>query len=369
MHERIKPLDMTWPWMTQPQSAAHRPEWDRFMMPLLQTSAHYPEMSKQNNRSSNGQGIGTLSISPIQEHADSAKTSPSTMTHSTGIDWSKKRATSPSHNQELTAITTLSIIVTAMLMMTLVLWEHRISNVDNPILSETRIDQATMKPMQQTTQNAECPKCGHRLQEGGLLYKNPPGNTTYSPSKLPNFPPVPSTPNNLPDNPPCLPPSPIPPLQLRSENSGSKERLTTTLGKATTSFTHGGAMTTVAIPGTAARQQEATKTMLPTRTTTGTHGTHVWWWVVTKVKVIPRNCHTPPIMMRTLRNEPEIVSPHHGTFCLDKSTWNLTMSSPTLPTNNSLTTLHFKCLGNASPSTILRASASTCAWMAPHNDS
>jgi len=63
------------------------------------------------------------------------------------------------------------------------------------------------------------------------------------------------------------------------------------------------------------------------------------------------------------------TSPHYGTSPLDKNTMSSTMSSPTLSVNNFPTTLHLECLGNASPSTISHASASTSAWTAQHNDS
>ena len=59
------------------------------MLPLLQTSMHYPKNSKQNDQSSSDQCFGTLSASLIQEHADSAKISLSTMTYNTDADRSK----------------------------------------------------------------------------------------------------------------------------------------------------------------------------------------------------------------------------------------------------------------------------------------
>jgi len=65
------------------------------MMPLLPTSTHYPETSKQNDRSSSTGSLGTLSISLIQEHANSAKTSLSAMTHGTDADQS---STPPSND-------------------------------------------------------------------------------------------------------------------------------------------------------------------------------------------------------------------------------------------------------------------------------
>jgi len=138
---------------------------------------------------------------------------------------SKKHATPPSHNQGLTAITALSVIVTAMLTMTLVLWKPGLSSVDNLTLSKTGIDQATKKPMQCN----EYPRCGYWTLEE-QVHKNPAENATYSLSKLPNSPPMPSTPNNTPIASPCPPPLSIPPLRLRSEDSGSKERSTTTPG-------------------------------------------------------------------------------------------------------------------------------------------
>ena len=83
IHKLIKHSDMTWLWMTQPQDNAYQPKWEGAMIPLLQTSAHYPETSKQINQSSNNGSFRTLSASPIQEHANSTKVSLSTMTHGT----------------------------------------------------------------------------------------------------------------------------------------------------------------------------------------------------------------------------------------------------------------------------------------------
>ena len=281
--------------MTQPWNTADQPKWERSMMPLLQTSAHYPEMSKQNDRSLSDRSFRTLSASLIQEHADSAKTSLSTMTQGTDADRSsmppshdqrsKNHTMPPSHDQELTAIAAFSIIITAMLTMTLVLQKPGLSKVDNPTLSKAEIEQAMMEPIPRTMQCTECPRCGHWTL-GGPLHKNPPRNATNSPSKLPDLPPIPSTPNKTPTAAPCLLPLSIPPLQLRSENSGSKERSTTTPGKATTSSIHGGATTTAVIPGTVARRWVATKITLQTKTTTATLGTPVPQWEAAKV-VLP----------------------------------------------------------------------------------
>ena len=176
----------------------------------------------------------------------------------------------PSSDQELTAITALSIIITVMLTMTLVLQKQGLSNMDNPTLSTAGIDQVIMKPMQRT----KCPRCEHWILEG-LPYKGPPRNATHSPSKLPDSPPMPSTPNNSPVNLPCLLSPTIPLLQLRSKDFGSKEKSTATPGKATTSSIHGGAMTTAVTPGTAAKRWVAMKIILQTTTTTVIHGTPV----------------------------------------------------------------------------------------------
>jgi len=336
-------------------------------MPLLQTSAHHPEMSKQNDQSSSDRSSRILSTSPIQEHADSAKTSLSAMTQGTSADRSRKHATPPSHNQESTAIAALGIIITAMLTMTLVLQKQGLSSIDNPTLSKTAIDQAMMEP----TQYTECPECGHWTLEGPL-YKGPPRNATYSPPKLPDSLSMPSTPNNSPVTSPCLLHQTIPPLQRRSEDSGNKQRLTTTPGKATTSSIHGGATTTALIPGTVARQWVATKITLQTKMTTVTPGTPVQPWIAMKARVTPRTHHTPPIMMPTTKTTSNALGctlPHPGTFPPNKNMMSLIMSSPTLSTNNSLTIPHSECLGNMSPSMTLHASASTCAWMVLHNDS
>jgi len=48
----------------------------------------------------------------------------------------------PSHNQEFATITTLSIIIAAMLTMTQVPRNQGLSDPDNPITSKERIDQA-----------------------------------------------------------------------------------------------------------------------------------------------------------------------------------------------------------------------------------
>jgi len=49
IHKLSSHSDMTQWWMTQSQNIAHQPEWEQSMMPLLQTSAHYPKTSKQND--------------------------------------------------------------------------------------------------------------------------------------------------------------------------------------------------------------------------------------------------------------------------------------------------------------------------------
>jgi len=49
IHELIKHPDMTQQWMTRPQNDGGQPELEQAMMPQLQTSTHYPKMSKQNN--------------------------------------------------------------------------------------------------------------------------------------------------------------------------------------------------------------------------------------------------------------------------------------------------------------------------------
>ena len=369
--------------MTQSQNNTDQPEQERSMMPLLQTSAHYPETSKQDDQSSSNRSFGTLSASPIQEHTDSAKTPLSAMTHGTNADQSstppsndqrsRKHATPPSHDQELTAIAALSIIITAMLTMTLALWKQGLSSIDNPILSKTRIDQATTRQVQHTMQHTECSRCGHWAQEG-LPYKSPSKNATYSPSKTPAFPPMPSTPNNTPITSPCLLPPTIPLLQLRSKDSGSKEKSTTTPGKATMSSIHGGATMTAVTPGTVARQWVATKIMLQTKTITATLGILAQRWEAATVVLptTPITRHKPPITMlttKTTSNALGHMSPHHGTSPLDKNTTSSTTSSPTLSANDFPITPHSECLGNASPSTTLHTSASTYAWMAPHNDS
>ena len=251
-----------------------RPEWENSKRPLLQTSAHYPRMSKQNNQRLSDGSFGTLSASLTQEHADSAKTSLSTMTHGTDADrlstppsnnqGSKKHAmpptanetrtdrsqTSLNHDQKWTALTTLGIIITAILM--IVQGNQRRCKTTSLMSDEAIAVSSVAEQTQRNTQDAECPKCGHGTQEE-LPYKSPPEHTTSSPSKSPVLYPTPSTPSNSPINSPCLLPSPIPPLQLKSKDSGSRGRSTTIPGKATTSSTCGGATTTVAIPGTAAR--------------------------------------------------------------------------------------------------------------------
>jgi len=388
-HAIISHPDMTRPRLTQPQNTAHQPERELSMMSLLQTSAHYPETSKQNDRSSGTSSFGTLSASSIQEHADGAKTSLSTMTHGTNADrsntppsndqGSEKHETPPGINQtgtdqpqtassadqKQTALTTLGIIILAML--TRVQKEQRRSTMTDP----PRTVPSTKEQVRQMTRNAECPRCRHWAQEEPQ-YKNPPKNTTNAPSNSPVLPTMPTTPNNTPDQSPCPTPPMTPPLRLKSEDSGNKEKSTTTPGKATTSSIHGGATTTAAIPGTVARRWEATKIMLPTRTTTASPGIPVRQWAVTKVKVIPRIRHTPWVTMPTMKttsNERRIVLLHPGTSPLDKNTRSSTMSSPILSANNSPTTPHSECWGNANPSTTSHASVSTYAWMAPRNDS
>jgi len=138
--ESISHQDMTRRWMTRPQNATHQPKQERSMMPLLQTSTHYPKTSKQNDQSLSDGNFGTLSTSLIQEPADSAKTLPSAMTQDTDANRSstppsndrrpKKHIAPPSHDQELTAITVLELIITTVLTMTLVLREHGLGNTD-----------------------------------------------------------------------------------------------------------------------------------------------------------------------------------------------------------------------------------------------
>jgi len=391
LHKLIKSSNMTQLWMTQPQSAAHQPEWDRSMMPLLQTSAHYPKTSKQNDRSSSDQCFRTLSESLIQEHADSAKTSLSAMTYGTDSDQSKTPSSNdrrpekhtlslttrttrtdqsivpPSPDQKRTALTILGIIVTAIL--TIVQGNQRHHDTTNRTLDKAVIVTSAKEQMQRTTQDAECPKCGHWMQERPL-YKSPPRNATNSSLNSPILLSTPTTPNNTLTTSPCPPPSLIPLLQLRSEDSGSKERLTTNPGKATMSSIHGGATMTAVIPGTVAKQWIVTKITLRTKTITATLGTPVKRWEAAKVvlPMIPRPL-TITLMTKTTSNKQGRMSPHHRTSLVDKSMQSSTMSSPTLPANNSPTTPHSKCWGNASLSMILCASASTYVWMALHNDS
>ena len=344
IHKSISHPGMTPRWMTRQQNTkveqynADKPERDKSMMPLLQTSAHYPKMSKQNDRSLSDRRVGTLSTSSIQEQADNAKrslsamtrdtdhdqpvtplitdatatneaeTPPSneqrtanpdsgTMTHDTDHDQSAtspmtdatgtdRLKTPPSSDQTRTALTTLGIIVTAILL--------RVPrNQGRHDITKQTPDKAKIVPIakeqkRQTTQNVECPGKGHWTQEE-LQYKNPPSNAPSSPSKSSVPLTTPTTPNNTPTTSPCLLPSLTPPLQPRSEDSGSKEKLTTTPGKAMTSSIHGEAMTTAAIPGTAARQPEATKLTLPNQLTTATPGIPAQRWVAVKVKVTPTN--------------------------------------------------------------------------------
>ena len=350
------------------------------MMPLRQTSAHYPEMSKQNDRSLSNGSFRTLSASPIQECADCTTVLPSAMTHdtdhdqsatplmtdATGTDQSK---TPPSPDQKQTALTTLGIIVTAILL--IVQGNQTRHGTTNQVSDKAMTSRSAKKLMQRTTQNAECPRYEHWTQEEPQ-YKSPPRNTTSSPSKLPDFSPMPTAPNNTPTTSPCLPPSLTPPLQLRSEDSGSKEKSTTIPGKAMTSSTHGGAMMTAVIPGTVAKRWAATKIMLRTKTTI--LGTPVQQWEVAKVAlpVILMTSPTPPIMMlmtKTTSYERGRTSPHHGMSPLDKNMRNSITSSPILSANDSPTTPHLECLGNANPSMTSHVSASTCAWMVLHNDS
>jgi len=114
--------------------------------------------------------------------------------------------------------------------------------------------------------------------------------------------------------------------------------------------------------------------MLRTKTTTAILGTPVPRSEAVKV-VLPMTPVTnpiPPTTMPTTKTTSNVqgrTSPHHGTFPPDKNTRNLTTFSPTSSVNASPTILHSECLGNVNPATTLRTSASTCAWMAPHNDS
>jgi len=387
-HEIISHPGMTRPRLTQPQNTAHQPERERSMMPLLQTSAHYPKTSKQSDRNSGTRSGGTLSASSIQEHADGAKTSLSAMTHGTDADRSKtppstdreskKHATPPKaneagtdqtqtssdRNQKQTALTTLGIIILAIL--TVAQKEQRRGNMTDPPTTVS----STEKQRRQTMRNAECPTCRHWTQEEPQ-YKNPPENATSSPSQPTDPPPTSTTPNNTPAISPCQPPSPIPPLQLRSEDSGSKGKLTTIPGKATTNSTHGGATTTAAIPGTVARRWVATKITLRLKTITATHGTHAQQWEAARVapQMTSITHHMPPITTQISKNAPETVSPHPGISQLDKNTQNSTTSSPISSANTSPITPQSECWGNVSLPTTSCASASTSAWTAQHNGS
>jgi len=243
------------------QHNAYQPEWERLMMPLLQTSAHYPKTSKQVNRSASNQCRGTLSASSIQEHADNAKRSPSTMTHGIDVDQSRtppriseagtdQSRTSSDLDQKWTALTTLGIITTAILLV--VQGNQRRRKTTSLMSNEAMAVSSVAEQTQRNIQSTECPKCGHGTQEE-LPYKSPPKHATSSPSKSPVLYPTPTTPPNSPTTSPCLLPSLTPRLQLRSEDSGSKEKWTTTPGKDTTSSTHGEVTTIAATPGTVAR--------------------------------------------------------------------------------------------------------------------
>jgi len=171
--------------MTLLQNTTHQPKRERSMKPLLQTSAHYPETSKQNDRSLSDGSLGTLSISPIQEPADRAKTSLSAMTQGTDADQSsmppsndrgsKKRTAPQGHDRESTAITTLGIIIAMILTLTKVQKNKGQHKVTNQAADKALTDHATP----QTTQYIKCPGCRHKILEGPL-YKGPPGNVTSS---------------------------------------------------------------------------------------------------------------------------------------------------------------------------------------------
>jgi len=374
----ISHQNMTRQWMTQSRNVMHQPEWEKAMESLLQTSAHYPKTSNQNNRSTNDRCFGTLSASPIQEHT---QRSLSTMTQGADADRSR---TPPSNNQrsrkqamplndgqEATAIAVLGMIILTTLTMARVIRNQGLNRIGDPTLNKAENDQAKMEPKPHTTQRTECPSGEHWTLEGSK-YKNPPGKTTCSPSKPTNSPPTPSTPNNSPVTSPCPPPLPIPLLQLRSEDSGNKARSTTTLGRATTNSIHGGATTTAAIPGTVPRQWVATRIMLRTKTTIAILGTPVRRWEAAKA-VLPMNLrtqHTPSTMMpmtRMTNSELGHIPRQHGMFPVAKNMPSLTTSSPISSANDSPTTLHSECLGNVSPSMTSHASVSTYAWTALHS--
>jgi len=253
------------------------------MMLQLLTNTHKSKTSKQTDRRSSDQHFETLRVSPIQEHTDSTKTSLSTMTHSTSVNQSimlpmtneagtDQSQMPPSHNQKLTALTTLGIIITAILM--IVQGNQGHCDTTNQTSDKAITVQRMKEQIRQAMRNTECPRCRHWTQVGPL-YKSPLEKATSSPSNSPVQPSTPTTPNNTPITSPCLPPSPIPLLQLRSKDSGSKEKLTAIPGKATTNSIHGGAMMIAAIPSTVDRQWGAMKIMPPIiMTTTATLGIH-----------------------------------------------------------------------------------------------
>ena len=193
---------------------------------LTQTSAHYPKTSKPNDQTPTNWSIGTQSTSLIQEPSDQAPASLSAMTNRTGTNCAKTPlGTDPkiiwqqmmplTHDMILTALTLWSLMITAVLLMA---WKQRQVACDR---SEDQGKTRTTNP-----RKPECHDCKWTME---MSYKSLQEGTSILSSQFTDTLLMPSAPNNSPTTSPCLLPTLTQLLRQRSEDSGSKEKLSTTL--------------------------------------------------------------------------------------------------------------------------------------------
>ena len=378
--ERTMRVDQTQPWKALTQRWSDMKQRDSNGSPMRQTSAHHSKMGKTNDRPMTYQSIGTQSTSPIQEPDDQTiaslsppgeagtdrtntlqgvnQNNPEIVWHST---------TPPDHNERLTALTIWSLMVTAMLLK--VLTRPHIAYSTSTDQGDTLVAKSTLTKEQGMIPGPERTNNGH-IEE--MCYKGSARSTMNSPFQTLDIDLTPLTPDNSPVNSPWLPPSLTPLLRPRSEDSGSKDKLTTTPGETTTSSIPGGATMTALTPGTVTRQWKTTKITIKIKRPKATRrGTPAQQWEAKKAKLPTTLTYqtTWATAQTTKPTKNGRTLPYLGTSLHAKDTPNLTTSSLTSYASNSPITPQSECWGNANPPMISPDSANTSVWMGQHNDS
>ena len=368
------------PWKTLTRQWNDMKQRDSNESPMLQTSAQYSETSKTIGCPTTYRSIRMQSRSPIQEPddqtmaslsppdgagTDHTNTSRSVNQNNPGIVQHSK--TPLDHNAKLTALTIWSLMVTAMLLK--VLTQPQTAYSTSTDQGDTLVARNTLTKEQETIPEPERTD-NKRIEE--MRYKSSARSTTNSPFQTLNIDSTLPTPDYPPVNSPCLLPSSIPLLQLRSEDSGSKDKLTTKPGKATTSSIPGGATTTTPTPGAVTKQWKTTKITIKTKMPKAAQlGTPARQWEAMKAK-LPTTLTYQTTLATAQTTKPTkngCTSPRLGTSRPAKDTPNLTMSSLMLYASDSPITPRSECWGNASPPMISPDSANTSVWMEQPNDS